>query len=209
MNSFFDNMFTVLRRGHAWLASQDQRLLRMVEERGPSWTLLSFGFPGRSPIDVRRRYLQLTGAFEARDPILQPVTEADRMRVRHGWDRTSRGDWLRIPMDEIAPAPVKILARSVPAVKSSVRRSKRRPYSELEQDIIVLSALTDTVDDAEWRFRRSEDARRYLAERFAFLHPSTDQSGNVDSELEAARQRVWRDMLPLKADEYVELDCAH
>jgi hypothetical protein len=202
---------SMFRRGHAWHSRQDEQLLRMVEQYGPSWTLLSFKFPRRSPRAVRNRYLQLTGAFLARNaPYDSDADSATVKRLTDGWDRTSVGDWLHIPLDTIDRGPLQQLRERVPRTRLTAERRQGQPLSPPEREAVHFAVLTDQMAD-EFRIphRLDEDCRRHVIERLAFLQPAVDpRTGQPDNELDARRRQLWAAYQRLSDAEVTVWDCA-
>ena len=174
---------------HKWTEANDKQIMEMFEEFGPSWTLISFKFPNRTPVEVRRRFLKLTKAFEPRNPLFEKVTKEDEKMLRAGWDKTSAGDWIRIPLDTIGPSPYALLTEAVPRYKNS-RAKKIRNWEDIEEKMAVWFGAIQFQGDFEkvaskLKRRTAVQCENYVSERLSFLIPCEE-----DEEIEAIRKKL-------------------
>ena len=165
-----------------WSKPADETLLKLVDKYGPSWTMLSFKIPNRSPVEVRRRYLLLSGSFDNQ-------AEDVKMRLRAGWDRTSQGDWLRIPMDTIASNPHSQLVGDVPRYRRAYLK-RARNWQDAEEQRAVLFGAIEYAGDWEktvkgLKRRTAVQCKNFVEERLAFTVPSPDP------RIEEVRQRLF------------------
>lgn len=188
-------IFLGTRSTHQWNRQADRQLLSMVNEYGPTWTLLSFKFPRRSPIQVRRRYLQLTNAFcHARTK--NPLPPAVLSRLRAGWDRTDAGDWIYIPMDKIDPSPYAQLAERVPRYRWAFQKRQNNWADEEEWHAVLFGALEYQGDwekvVSKLKRRTSVQAKNYFEGKLSFLIRAPDE------KIDQIRQQLFAKYLPKK-----------
>ena len=190
---------------HKWTEASDKQLMEMFEEFGPSWTLISFKFPNRTPMEVRRRFLKLTNAFEPRNPLFEKVSKGDETMLRAGWDKTSAGDWIRIPMDNIIQSPYALLTQSVPRYKNS-KAKRSRNWEDIEEKMAVWFGAIQFQGDFEkvsskLKRRSAVQCQNYISERLSFLIPCEE-----DGEIEAIRKKLAEGYI-LDDSQIVEHQC--
>lgn len=110
-----------------WTAAEDQLLLQRYDELGPAWTLLALGIRSRSPIECRRRYLQVSGALEKLTP------KQHDLIYNEGYELHPDGTTLvKVPMERIVAGPFAKLAAAVEPVRFR-RERRKRGWSQMER----------------------------------------------------------------------------
>lgn len=177
-----------------WTKDADDHLLRLVDKWGPSWTLLSFKFPSRTPVEVRRRYLHLTGAFQSPDT-KNSVPSDIEARLRAGWDRTAEGDWIRVPLDSIEPSPYAQLAKDVRRYRRAYLKKERNWQDVEEQRAVFFGALECR---GKWervvsglKRRTAVQCKNFVEERLAAITVPAP-----DPQIEKIRRRLFSAYFP-------------
>jgi len=114
----------ILLRG-PWTSREDAEVKKQYDRWGPAWTAIAIKIPSRSPVEVRRRYLRLSGT-------LASLSKAEEKLVNdEDWEPVNKR-LMRIPMETIVRGPFARLAAAVPLVRF---RSQRRGegWTMLEQ----------------------------------------------------------------------------
>lgn len=190
---------------HRWTEVNDKQLLEMFEEYGPSWTLISFKLPNRTPVEVRRRFLKLTNAFEPKNPLFEKPSKEDAEMLRAGWDKTSLGDWIRIPLDTIGPSPFAFLTQAVPRYKNN-KSKKSRNWKDIEEKMAVWFGAIQFQGDFEkvaskLKRRTAVQCENYIYERLSTLVPCEE-----NKEIEEIRKKLSEGYI-LEDSQIIEHQC--
>jgi hypothetical protein len=190
---------------HKWTEANDKQLLEMFEEYGPSWTLISFKFPNRTPVEVRRRFLKLTDAFEPKNPLFEKPSNEDAEMLRSGWDKTCAGDWIKIPLDTIGPSPYSHLTQAVPKYKNN-KSQKFRNWQDIEEKMAVWFGAIQFQGDFEkvaskLKRRTAVQCQNFVYDKLSFLIPCKE-----NEEIEAIRKKLTEGYI-LEDSQIIEHQC--
>ena len=110
-----------------WTTAEDQLLLQKYRKFGPAWTVLALEITSRSPIECRRRYLQISGALENLTPAQHQLIYTEGYEL-HPDGRTI----IKVPMERIVAGPFAKLAAMVEPVRFR-RERRKKGWSQLER----------------------------------------------------------------------------
>lgn len=193
-----------------WLAEEDGNLIKLHEEYGPAWSVIATKCAGRTAVECRRRYLTLKDVIKS-DDTLDKEIKREHSKIRDGWEFTSEGDCIKVPIDELGYTPYHTLAAKVPKLKHRWERKgwsmeeKRAVYEgffEFGPDNNNSSVLSGWDRIAKGLQRRTGDQCRRLYEREFILHADSQIP-----EIEELKERLFADSRDGKDEQLIVMQC--
>ena len=146
-----------------WLKADDEKLLKLYDEFGPSWSVIATKFTSLTAVDCQRRVYKLLSS--------------DGQTTGNNWQRDKDGQSLvKIGIDQVMHSPFRILTSQIPTFKSRWQRPGwMYPEKWAIWEGVSEHALSGGSDGiwhriAKWIPRRTADQCRRVYTEEVILH---------------------------------------